>query len=346
VVTGAVAALMTRLGATLRNQYGPTETHVATELSLAGPPEAWPARPSIGHPIAGVHAYVLDRSGRPTPVGVAGELHLGGLGVARGYLGRADLTAERFVPDPFGTSGATMVRTGDRARRLAGGEIEFMGRLDDQLKIRGFRIEPGEIDAVLADHPAVRSAVVAAWPGARDDMQLVAYVVLEPGTGASDADLGRFLARRLPSYMIPAAFVRLPSLPLSANGKIDHGALAPPDRLVARRAETRVAPRSDLEEQLAAIWREVLAVPDIGVDDEFFDLGGHSLLATQVVSHVRHDLGVDLSLRRFFEPPSTIAALSVAVVASRLTSAPDPASAEAELAVVEAMTVAEVGLRI
>jgi amino acid adenylation domain-containing protein len=311
-------------GSRLRNQYGPSETHVATERILAGDPESWPALPPIGRPIAATRVYLLDRDLRPVPAGVPGELLLGGQGVARGYLGRPDGTAASFVPDGLsGLRGARLYRTGDLARLRPDGEIEFLGRIDHQVKVRGFRVEPEEIEAALQAHPAVReSAVVAAVDEGTGGVRLVAFVVFVVFAGAEPlpdltGELRGFLARTLPAYMVPAAFVPLDSLPLTRSGKADRLALA---RLaseavmsgtgtVSSGAAHGVAPRDPIEEAVAAIWREVLQTGAVSVHESFFDLGGHSLLATQVVSRVRIAFGIDLPLSVLFDAP-TVAGLA------------------------------------
>ncbi len=321
-VTEEVRAWLAAMpGCELVNQYGPSETHVVSALRLRGDPAAWPVLPAIGGPIANTRLYVLDGSLRPAPVGVPGELYLGGDGLARGYLGRAELTAERFVPDPFGgvPGGARLYRTGDRARWLAGGEVEFLGRADQQVKVRGFRIEPGEVEAVLEGHPAVRRALVHAYEHAPGDRRLVGYLVPEEGAEAPDAaELRDFLGARLPEYMVPPAFVVLEALPLTPSGKVDRRGLPAPD---AAAGEAYVAPRTPTEEVLAQIYGEVLRVERVGVRDDFFALGGHSLLATQVVSRVRRVLGVEVPLRAVFAAP-TVAALAARVEELRATAAP------------------------
>ncbi|MET0648994.1 MAG: amino acid adenylation domain-containing protein, partial [Pyrinomonadaceae bacterium] len=292
------------------NVYGPTETTVdATACRIAR--EA--VRPTIGRPIANATAYVLDGQMRPVPVGVRGELYLGGEGVARGYLGRPALTAERFVPDPFSTEpGARLYRTGDLARFGAGGEIEFIGREDGQVKVRGFRVELGEIEAALRAHDGVRDAAVVMR---RDDggggARLVGYVVGRGGD-LSVGDLKSHLRARLPEYMTPSELLLLAELPLTPNGKLDRRALLSCDASVAPRESSYVAPRTPVEEALAGVWAEVLKVGRVGVDENFFDLGGHSLLATQVVSRVRKALRVELPLRSLFESP-TVAGLALSV---------------------------------
>ncbi|HEU0014494.1 MAG TPA: amino acid adenylation domain-containing protein, partial [Longimicrobium sp.] len=284
------------------NPYGATEATGITAHHFARADLAsYPGRSMPpGRPIANASIYVLDGAGEPVPVGVTGELYLGGAGVTRGYRGLPGQTAERFLPDPFGaTPGARLYRTGDLGRWLPDGTIEFMGRGDAQVKVRGFRIEPGEIEARLAEHAAVREAVVVARDGEAGDPRLVAYYTGDP---AGTAALRAHLAERLPEYMIPAAFVHLDALPVNPNGKLDRKALPAPE--LAPEEGTYVAPRTPVEEVLAGIWAEVLGVERLGVHDEFFGLGGHSLLATRVVSWVREVFGVELPLRALFEGPT------------------------------------------
>ncbi len=287
----------------LVNHYGPTESTVVTTAGLVEPGRV--GAPSIGRPIGGLSVRLLDRDGRRVPPGVPGELCVGGVGLARGYLGRPDLTAERFVPDGPDEDGGRLYRTGDLARWRTGGELEFLGRIDHQVKIRGFRIELGEIEAVLAGCPGVREAVVAVRE--RDgDPVLVAYV-------AGEGSFERFLSERLPAYMVPSAFVALPSLPLTPNGKVDLRALPEPSWGEEAREESG-APRTPLEETLAGIWSTVLGV-EVGVHDNFFKLGGHSLIATRLLSRVRDAAGVEgveVPLSALFEAP-TVAGLARAV---------------------------------
>jgi amino acid adenylation domain-containing protein len=269
-------------GARLHNLYGPTEAAVdVTAWECRAGTETVP----IGAPIANTRAYVLEPGGGPAPVGVPGELFLGGVQVARGYLGRPALTAERFVPDPFGGAGARLYRTGDRARWRPDGVLEFLGRLDFQVKIRGFRVEPGEVEAALLAHPAVREAVVAARGDGPGGPRLVAWVV---GADAppEPASLRAFLRERLPEHMVPAAFVALEALPLTASGKLDRRALPAPEP-DARPDGAFAAPGSALQEAISAAWREVLGVERVGVEDNFFDLGGHSLLIPRLARLLR-----------------------------------------------------------
>ena len=286
--------------ARLFNHYGPTETTVAATAHLAddvGARTTVSGSVPIGRPLPNTAAYVVDSHLRPVPVGVAGELYVGGAQVARGYQGRPDLTAERFLPDPFrGSPGARMYRTGDRARRLPDGVLEFLGRTDTQVKIRGFRVEPGEVEAALRAHPGVRDAAVVAGKGPDGASRLVGYVARDGG-GADTSALRAHLRGRLPDYMVPSVLVVLPSLPLTSHGKVDRRALPEPPE--ERRGEFR-APRTPLEEALAAVWGEVLGVDRVGIHDDFFDLGGHSLAASKVVARIRERLGHEVSLAELF----------------------------------------------
>jgi amino acid adenylation domain-containing protein len=290
------------------NHYGPTETTVGSltfstweHMDAA----AISATVPIGRPIANTEVYLLDEHGRPVPLGVPGELCIGGAGVAEGYLNKPDQTAERFIRDPFADDpAARLYRTGDRARYLRDGNVEFLGRIDDQVKIRGFRVEPAEIAEVLHRHPSIGRAVVIAQDDLSGEKRLAAYVVRRGGTTPTAEDLRSFLSAELPDYMVPADFVLLDKLPLTPNGKVDRRAL--PNLELARiaSANSYVAPRTPAEENLAAIWREVLGVERVGVTDNFFELGGHSLLGTQVISRVRNAFQVELQLRTLFETPS------------------------------------------
>jgi amino acid adenylation domain-containing protein len=295
------------------NHYGPTETTVGSlTFDVDGQPEARKVAETvpIGRPIANTRVYLLDPQGNPVPLGVAGELVIGGDGVAEGYLNDPQQTAERFVRDPFAPDPeARMYRTGDRARRLADGSVEFLGRLDQQVKIRGFRVEPGEVEVVLRHHPGVGEAVVVARQDKHGEKQLAAYFVLAYPHAATADQLASWVREHLPDFMVPAAFVRLASLPLTPNGKVDRKALPEPDQAAGRLKEY-VAPRDTVEEELAAIWADVLDLERVGALDDFFDdLGGHSLLATQMISRIRIALDVQLPLRSVFEK-RTIAALA------------------------------------
>ncbi|HVR99572.1 MAG TPA: amino acid adenylation domain-containing protein, partial [Thermoanaerobaculia bacterium] len=292
----------------LLHMYGPTESTTFATWSPLVQIEPDAATLPIGRPLANTTAYVLDRRQQLVPPGVAGELCLGGDGLAWGYLNRPELTAERFVPDPFGEPGARLYRTGDLASVRGDGTLELQGRIDHQVKIRGFRIEPGEVEAALAGHPAVRECAVVARQNA--GVRLVAYVVGEVG------DLRDYLRARLPDYMVPSAFVTLEALPLTPNGKVDRKALPAPESAGSAAAPDLAHPADPVAELLVGIWAEVLGLGRVGVDDDFFALGGHSLLATQVISRVRAVFGVELPLRRLFESP-TVAGLAQAVRESR-----------------------------
>ncbi|HVR98784.1 MAG TPA: amino acid adenylation domain-containing protein, partial [Thermoanaerobaculia bacterium] len=289
-------------GRRVLNVYGPTEATIFASYQRARPDES--EAPSIGRPAANTRVHLLDRALRPVPLGVAGEIAIGGVGIARGYLGRPDRTAERFIPDPWsGTPGARLYRSGDLARLLPDGRIEFLGRIDQQVKMRGYRIEPGEIEAALRLHPSVRDAAVLVREGRTGDPGLVSYVVLAEGTDA--AVLRPFLEERLPVYMVPSAFVTLDALPVTPNGKVDRAALPAlsPEGAMRAGGEYR-APRDPVEAELAKVWAELLGAERVGILDNFFDLGGHSLLATQVVSRVRDRFGAELLVSVLFEEPT------------------------------------------
>jgi acyl-coenzyme A synthetase/AMP-(fatty) acid ligase/acyl carrier protein len=313
----------------LHNEYGPSETHVVTALSLPASVTSWPSRPPIGRPISNTQIYLLEESLQPAPIGVPGELYIGGVGLARGYLGRPDLTAEKFLPDPFSRQpGARFYRTGDLARYQPDGNIEFLGRKDHQVKIRGFRIELGEIETVLGQHPAVQETIVLTWQRTAGDRHLVAYVVFQPGSAPSISEMRNFLLEQLPDYMVPSSFIFLDSLPLTANGKVNRQALPLPDQSRPELDQAFVAPQTPLEQMIAGVWREVLGTEQIGVDDNFFELGGHSLLATQVVGRLSEAFEFELPLRAIFESP-TIAGLAASMV--QLEPAPGSLEAVAQL---------------
>jgi amino acid adenylation domain-containing protein len=285
----------------LVNHYGPTESTVVTTWSPV-PAEASGGEPAIGRPIDNLEVHLLDRWDRPVPLGVGGEICIGGAGLARGYLNRPDLTAELFRPHPFGGSGARLYRSGDLARRRPGGSLEFLGRIDRQVKIRGFRIELGEIEAVLGRHPGVREAIVVAREDGRGERRLAAYVLAAGTDGLDLGGLSAFLRDRLPVYMVPAQVMALERWPLTPNGKVDRAALPAPE--ADREAEPReAAPLTPVQELLAGLWEELLGVVRVGPEDDFFALGGHSLLATQMVARVSESLGVELPLAALFEAP-------------------------------------------
>ncbi|WP_191488514.1 non-ribosomal peptide synthetase [Pseudomonas sp. FEN] len=298
--------------ARLHNHYGPTESHVVTTLTLSGDPHAWPTLPSIGRPVANTRIYLLDEQCRPVPVGVAGEIHIGGACVARGYLNRAELTAERFIRDPFTASeGARLYKTGDLGCWQPDGQIEYLGRNDDQIKIRGFRIELGEVEARLGQYPGLRDTAVLAREDRPGEKRLVAYFsVQDGGTLPTADDLRLHLQALLPDYMIPVAYVHLDKLPVSPNGKLDRRALPEPsaDAFVSREYQ---APLGDSEITLAALWCDVLGVERVGRQDHFFELGGHSLLAVKLIERMRQ-VGLSADVRVLFGQP-TLAALAAAV---------------------------------
>jgi aspartate racemase len=300
------------------NGYGPTES---TTFATCHPVAADDLRGSvpIGRPIANTRAYVLDHDLEPVPTGLAGELYLGGAGLARGYLGQPGLTADRFVPDPFGPTfggefGGRLYRTGDRVRWRWDGTLEFLGRLDEQIKVRGHRVEPGEVEAALRSMTAVSAAAVVARKDSAGEQRLVAYVVPEgPQIGVDQ--IREYLQGRLPAYMIPATFTFMERLPLTPTGKVDRRALPDPQDATPARDGAFVAPRDPIEELLATIWAAVLRVDRVGIHDNFFDLGGHSLLATQVISRILSTLGIELPLRTIFETP-TVAGMAAWVAAA------------------------------
>ncbi len=304
----AGAVLQERLGAELHNLYGPTEAAVDV-TSWACRRGERPARVPIGRPIANTQVYVLDGHLQPVPVGVTGELYLGGVPLARGYLNRPELTAEKFVPDPFGGAGGRLYRTGDVVRYLADGTLEFLGRDDHQVKIRGVRIELGEMEAVLSRHPEVGMCVVVARQDGGQGKRLVAYVApKEGGAKPTVKALTDFLKEQVVAAMVPSAFVVMEALPLSHNGKVDRKALPAPEYGKLEGSEY-VEPRTPMEQRLASIWKDVLGAQRVGVHDNFFDLGGHSLMAIQVISRVREAVRVELPVRALFEEP-TVAGLA------------------------------------
>jgi amino acid adenylation domain-containing protein len=327
-LTQPVIELMTALPACeLHNHYGPAETHVVTAAVYGDAPRSWRMLPPIGIPIDNTQIYILDRQFAAVPVATPGELYIGGVSLARGYSNRPDLTAEKFVPDPFSAAaGERLYRTGDLARWLPDGQLEFLGRIATrQVKLRGFRVELGEVEAAISRHPGVRTVVVlvreyGAGSGSRsgdgsgaDDRRLVAYIIPSQAEPPTTSDLRAFLGRTLPAFMIPAAFVALPAFPLTTNGKIDRRQLPDP-QTVGRPdlADDYVAPRTPAEELVAGIYQQVLGVDRLGVLDDFFERGGHSILATQAIVRVREAFGTDLPLRVLFERP-TVAGLVLAL---------------------------------
>lgn len=312
-----------RLPCLLANHYGPTESTVVTTWTSVPVESDGHAAPAIGRPIANTEVYVLDAQQRLVPIGVPGELHVGGAGLADGYHRRPELTAEKFVAHPF-RAGAKLYRTGDLVRWRADGQLDYLGRLDQQVKIRGHRIEPGEIEAALNAEPSVRESLVVACADATGQPQLVAYYLPRPGAALPDAAaFAEFLHRRLPAYMVPAAYVALDAWPLTAHGKVDRRALPAPSATPA--PARRVAPRPGLETTVARVWCEVLGRAELGAYDDFFHLGGHSLRAAQVVSRLNAALSANLSVRHLFDH-STVAGL--AAVIEQLTTVAAPATPE------------------
>jgi len=309
-ITPAISNWLSKLtDCTLHNHYGPSESHVVTTFTLTNSVDNWPLLPPIGRPIANTQIYILDSYLQPVPISVPGELYIGGAGLAQGYLNRPELTQHKFIPNPFSTDrNSRLYKTGDLARYLPDGNIEYLGRIDNQIKVRGFRIELGEIEAVLSQHPYVRSAVAIAREDKSGVKDLFAYVIPDIKQPTSD-ELYFFLKQKLPDYMMPASFTFLQAFPLSPNGKVDRRALAIPDAGRPELSQTFVAPRSATEELLAKIWSEILGIEKIGIHDNFFDLGGHSLRAIQVISRLRSAFQVDVAMRWLFESP-TVASLS------------------------------------
>lgn len=301
-------------GTILVNEYGPTETVVGCCIYQIPSDRHQPSSIPIGQPIANTQLYVLDKHLQPVPVGVPGELYIGGKGLARGYLNRPELTAEKFIPNPFSKiPGERLYKTGDLVSHSPTGVLEFLGRIDNQVKLRGFRIELEEIAAVLLQHSAVKESVAIVREDVAGDQRLVAYIVVNPESTFAINDLRDFLQQKLPDYMIPSVFVPLKNLPLTPNGKIDRQALPAPDSIRPEQAGLFVAPRNYTEVELARIWAEVLQLKQVGVYDNFFNLGGHSLLATQLISRVRDAFQVELLVRQIFEAP-TVADLAAIVI--------------------------------
>jgi amino acid adenylation domain-containing protein len=300
----------------LYNLYGPTEAAIDTTF-WQSQNEPNPHTVPIGRPIANAQIYLLDSNLCLVPIGVSGELHIGGVGVGRGYLNRPKLTAEKFIPDPYSNdSAARLYKTGDLVRYRPDGNIEFLGRIDHQVKIRGFRIELGEVEITLRQHPSVRESVALAREDVPGDKRLVAYVVSDQEQTPTSSELRDFLKRKLPEYMMPSAFVILDTLPLTPNGKIDRQTLPAPDQVRPELANTFVAPRTEAEEIIAEIWAELLGLEQVGIYDNFFELGGHSLLATQIISRLRDVFQIELPLRTLFEAPS-VTELATLVEATR-----------------------------
>jgi acyl-coenzyme A synthetase/AMP-(fatty) acid ligase/acyl carrier protein len=298
----------------LINEYGPTETVVGCCIHEVQSGDPLEGSVPIGRPIANVRLYVLDAAQRLVPSGVPGELYIGGHGLARGYMHQPGLTAERFVPDPFGGEvGGRLYRTGDRVRYLPGGILEFLGRIDGQVKLRGYRIEPAEIENCLNRHPVVGEAVVIIREDQPGDKRLVAYITGRGSDLPSPRELRTHVRRFLPEYMVPSAFVSMHQFPLTANGKVNRKALPPPDETSLATARD-VHPETEVEKVLALTWQKILKVDHVGANDNFFELGGYSLLATRLISEIQNMFQVQLSLRSIFENP-TLAELAKRVEA-------------------------------
>ncbi|NJO27407.1 MAG: amino acid adenylation domain-containing protein [Richelia sp. SL_2_1] len=316
-----------RLNAQLHNLYGPTEAAVdVTYWQCKKEKLSNQNTVPIGQPIANIQIYILDKYLKPVPMGVTGEVYIGGVGVARGYLNRPDLSAEKFIPNPFSTEATRLYKTGDLARYLPSGDIEYIGRIDNQVKVRGFRIELGEIEAVISQYPAVRETVVVVREDSANSQRIVAYVVPQEQTLVTH-ELRNFLESKLPNYIVPAAFVILEALPLTPNGKVDRKALPIPE--LTQVSSSNIVPASTpIENLLAGIWAEVLSIEKVGIDNNFFELGGHSLIATRVISQIRQVFQLELPLRCLFEKP-TIAGLAKEIEnAIKLDSAVEATSIE------------------
>jgi acyl-CoA synthetase (AMP-forming)/AMP-acid ligase II/acyl carrier protein len=313
------------IGAQVRlvNTYGPTEATVVStiwESPGSSQPDESQRKVSIGRPISNAQVYILDAHLNPLPVGLRGELYIGGVGLARGYRRCPELTVKKFIAHPFSRApGDRLYKTGDFARYLPDGNIEFLGRIDDQVKIKGIRVELGEIEAVLRQHGSVRDTVVLACEDGPGYRRLVAYVVPEQSALPTASELRGFLNATLPDYMVPSGFVRLDALPLTPNGKIDRHALPTLDRPELK--DGFVAPRSADEKIMASIWAEILKLKQIGLYDNFFDLGRHSFLAMEVITRVRKAFAIDVALRELFAVP-TVAGMAAAVMQKRFQRTP------------------------
>ncbi|NQE37105.1 non-ribosomal peptide synthetase [Microcoleus asticus] len=324
---------------TLHNQYGPSESHVVTAFTLTGSPENWPKLPSIGRPIANAKIHILDSQLQPVPIGIPGELYIGGVSLANGYINRPDLTSQRFIENPFlnsdellvlsselkensklKTQNSKLYKTGDLARYLPDGNIEYMGRIDDQVKIRGFRIELGEIETALAQHQNIAEAVVIVREDIPGDKRLVAYVVASKELAPSANELRHFLQEKLPEYMIPNAFLFLETLPLTPSGKVNRRILPAPEGNREELETAFIAPRTPVEEKLAEIWKKILGIDRVGIYDRFFDLGGHSLKVTHLMFKVRDAFQVEVSLRQFLEVPTIAGTADAIALASQTDS--------------------------
>ena len=326
-ITQPMIKLFKRLkNCTLYNFYGPTEADLVTAYTFSQKPDEWPIYPPIGKAAVNVQVYLLDSNLQPVPIGIPGELYVSGDGLARGYLNRADLTNQKFLPNPFSKdSNSRLYKTGDLAQYLPDGNIEFLGRIDDLVKIRGFRVELGEVEAVLSKHPQINQAVAKVHGESVREKYLVAYFVPIVGETITVEQLRTFLTEQLPDYMIPSAFVEMESFPLTPNGKVNRRALPEPTTSRPELGQTFVEPRTPIEEILAGIWRDVLGLEQVGIYDNFFDLGGHSLLATQVIALTRKAFGIELPLLSLFESPA------IAPLAQKIATASQPDRQELSL---------------
>ncbi|WP_407883159.1 non-ribosomal peptide synthetase, partial [Scytonema sp. NUACC26] len=317
-ITQQMIDLFSRLNhCKLHNHYGPSETHVVTAYVFTEPCQKWPIYPPIGKPIANTQIYILDRNLQPVPIGVWGSLFISGVSLARGYLHRSDLTSEKFIPNPFNNSksqctealeqsnNSRLYNTGDLARYLPDGNIEFLGRIDDLVKVRGFRVELGEIEAVLNKHPQIGQAIVVLYGSEAREKRLIAYIVIIREQTLTSEQLREFLKLKLPEYMIPSAFIFLNALPLTSNGKVNRRALPAPNETLSNLC-TFVPPRTPGEEVLIQIWQEILSLERISIYDNFFELGGHSLLAMQLVSHIYKKFDLELSVRQVFQNQTVV----------------------------------------
>ncbi len=333
-ITQPMIKLFKRLeNCTLYNFYGPTEADLVTAYTFSQKPDEWPIYPPIGKAAVNVQVYLLDSNLQPVPIGVPGELYVSGDGLARGYLNRADLTNQKFLPNPFQEAGGRrqkaggerLYKTGDLAQYLPDGNIEFLGRIDDLVKIRGFRVELGEVEAVLSKHPQINQAVAKVHGESAREKYLVAYFVPIVGETITVEQLRTFLTEQLPDYMIPSAFIEMESFPLTPNGKVNRRALPEPTTRRPELGQTFVEPRTPTEEILAGIWKDVLGLEQVGIYDNFFDLGGHSLLATQVIALTRKAFGIELPLLSLFE------SLAIAPLAKKIATASQPDRQELSL---------------
>lgn len=305
-ITKHVKTLFTELpGCRLHNHYGPTESHVVTALTLDSDTGSWPALPAIGRPVSHTHIYLLDENLQPVPFGEQGEIFIAGASLASGYIGRPDLTAERFLPNPFvGLNDARMYRTGDLGKYLSDGNIEYLGRTDNQVKVRGYRIELGEVEIALSNFPGISQVVVAVREDEPGDKRLVAYFTTEAGFKVTTAEFRKFISGKLPDYMMPSAFVAVDSFPKTPSGKIDRRSLPRPNESRPDIGTLYVEPRSPQEKNLAAVWSQLLRIDKTGIDDNFFDLGGNSLLALQMIARLRQEHSMEVPVVKLYQHPT------------------------------------------